>query len=335
VIERIEIDKRGTVTLQIGKEHEWYAISGFPPATLDPRQDAAIPLSGLAREKGLQVLAYRPSRRLVVAGREHGADLVWKGYRRRRGAVQADKYSLAASALAGSGIDGARVLEFDSSGDFMILSRAPGRQPRVSAGSAADFHLMGRGVGALQGFGERTETLPVFDRTQELTVLDERLRRLELAGGRAPPDWLSLRASLGQAADRIPLALPVLTHRDLHDKQWLVDGRRAFLLDFDLLCLAEPELDAANFLAHLELRRLQQPQLVGSEDVRACSAAFLDGLGLSLDSADCRTRLEFYRASCFARLALVYLLRPRWRQLVATLVQLGNSHLPGPPKGAR
>ena len=332
MIERIEIDKRGTVTVQIGKEHEWYAISGFPPAKRDPWQDPEIPLSRLAREKRLDILAYRPSRRLVVAGRERNADLVWKGYRRRRGAAQADKYSLAASALQGSGVDGVRILEFDPAGDFMILGRAPGRQPCVTAANRADFKLMGRGIGALQGCGSGTDMLPIFDRSQELAVLDERLRRLELVGGKAPPDWLSLRASLGQVSELIPQALPVLTHRDLHDKQWLLDGRRACLLDFDLLCLAEPELDAANFLAHLELRRLQQPQL-GARDVQLCGKAFLDGLGLSLDNPACSTRLEFYQATCFARLALVYLLRPPWQSLVPTLVKLGKSHLPSPSKG--
>ncbi|WP_396134697.1 phosphotransferase [Cellulomonas sp. ATA003] len=44
-------------------------------------------------------------------------------------------------------------------------------------------------------------------------------------------------------------------HRDLHDKQLLVDGSGGIgLLDFDLAAAGEAALDLANLLVHLELR---------------------------------------------------------------------------------
>ena len=117
-----------------------------------------------------------------------------------------------------------------------------------------------------------------------------------------------------------------MAHRDLHDGQWLMSGDRPCLLDFDLLCRAEPELDPANFLAHLELRRMQHPTVISERDVAACGEAFLDGFGCGYAS-DRRARLAFYQAATFARLALVYQLRPRWSKLVDDLIARGRARL--------
>ena len=105
----------------------------------------------------------------------------------------------------------------------------------------------------------------------------------------------------------------------MHDGQWLLDEDSACLLDFDLLCLAEPELDLANFAAHLELRRFQHPDRINREDVKSCRSEWRAGAGLAVDP-ESKSRFRFYRASTFARLALVYQLRSRWLPLVPNLM---------------
>jgi hypothetical protein len=289
-------------------------------------QDPAIPLSRLARKRGLEVLGYRPGRRLVAAGRQDGIDLVWKGYRRGKMAEHARKYQLAAKALNGAEAGAVSVVEVDPAGDCLTMRREAGRRPRIAADRRADLQLMGAGTRRLQAFEDGSGVLEAFGRRQELAVLGERIRRLNLAGGSPPARWEELRGRLEELATLAPAAQAVTAHRDLHDGQWLVHRRRPCLLDFDLLCRAEPELDPANFLAHLELRRLQRPARISSGDLQACRGAFLAGLGQP-DEPDSRARMLFYQAAAFARLALVYQLRPRWAGLVDDLITLGQQRV--------
>jgi hypothetical protein len=326
VIQRIEIDKRGGISLQTGGHGQWYDFSVFPPRALDPLQDPAIPLSGLARERGLEVLGYRPARRLVAAGRRDGVDLVWKGYRRGKVGEQSRKYQLAAKALHGGEVGTVSILEVDPEGDSMTMRREPGQRPHIAADCQTELQLMGAGTRRLQALDAGSTALEAFTRQQELDVLTERIRRLGLAGGSPPIGWEVLRGKLEDAASLAPPAQAVTAHRDLHDGQWLVHRGRPCLLDFDLLCRAEPELDPANFLAHLELRRLQRPAHISDRDLQACRGAFLAGLGLPNDSGSV-ARLLFYQSAAFARLALVYQLRPRWEGLVQELIALGQKRL--------
>jgi aminoglycoside phosphotransferase (APT) family kinase protein len=326
MIRRIEIDKHGRVCLQFHDRESWCDISRFPPRELDPREDSRIPLAALARKRRLDILGYRPARRMVAAGRLDGVAAVWKGYRRGKGARHARHYALAASALHGGGVRTPAILEVDQEADFLVMRREAGLQPAVAEANAEDFRRMGSGTRQLQAFRGDLDALGGFGRGDELAVLQERVRRLTMAGGSPPEDWLRLESSLAEAVSGPPPAAAVLSHRDLHDGQWLVHEGRPCLLDFDLLCLAEPELDAANFLAHLDLRRLQRPDAISSRDVAACGEAFLNGLGCG-DSSGQQARLAFYQATTFARLALVYQLRPRWQGLVGALVDLGLARL--------
>jgi len=69
----------------------------------------------------------------------------------------------------------------------------------------------------------------------------------------------------GRTVERVIRALSrersfptVLCHRDLHDKQVLLDGNSGgTLIDLDLVAAGPPALDAGNILAHLRLRSLQ------------------------------------------------------------------------------
>lgn len=56
-------------------------------------------------------------------------------------------------------------------------------------------------------------------------------------------------------------APPRCCHRDLHEKQILIAGGVAGLLDFDTLCLSHPALDPGNLLAHLFFARVDEAPL--------------------------------------------------------------------------
>ncbi|MEU2199116.1 phosphotransferase [Isoptericola sp. NPDC019482] len=117
-----------------------------------------------------------------------------------------------------------------------------------------------------------------------------------------------VRAALAAA----PAARPVLTHRDLHDKQLLVhvddaapgDRVRVGLLDLDLAAVAHPALDLANLLVHLELRAHQG--VCPPARAARVARAVVDGYSDTLDAG----ALHAWAVAARARLAAVYAFRP-------------------------
>jgi aminoglycoside phosphotransferase (APT) family kinase protein len=105
-------------------------------------------------------------------------------------------------------------------------------------------------------------------------------------------------------------------HRDFYDKQVLVEGDRVTFLDLDTACLAEPELDAGNFLAHLRLRSLQR----SDEKIRELAGPFLEAYARRRGRLDPR-RLHWYEAGSLLRLSCVYSFRPRCRSLSVLLLK--------------
>lgn len=71
---------------------------------------------------------------------------------------------------------------------------------------------------------------------------------------------------LHQAAGEVPLR-PI--HSAPHAHQWLDDGERLGLVDFDRFCLGHPELDVATFIAEMDFER--------RAPVAQINAAFIDG----------------------------------------------------------
>ncbi|MDO5061468.1 MAG: phosphotransferase [Actinomycetaceae bacterium] len=92
----------------------------------------------------------------------------------------------------------------------------------------------------------------------------------------------------------------VATHRDLHDKQVLWDGKTAYLLDLDTFCLAPAGLDLGNLTAHLELREIQ----------RKISPEFKNFLIGQLSQLPDYELHPIYKAASQLRLACVYSFRP-------------------------
>jgi aminoglycoside phosphotransferase (APT) family kinase protein len=122
-------------------------------------------------------------------------------------------------------------------------------------------------------------------------------------------DGLRATAAKLQAGPYVP------SHRDFYDKQILVDGERSALLDLDMACLAEPELDLGNFLAHLHLRELQG-SLSGAGPLSIEFTRHYWAIGGAIEPQ----RLEFYEACAHLRLACVYLVRPQWTGLAGRLL---------------
>ncbi|MBB2903056.1 hypothetical protein FHR75_003892 [Kineococcus radiotolerans] len=93
--------------------------------------------------------------------------------------------------------------------------------------------------------------LPEHDDEAEAAVLTRWVADAE-AFGTAPR---ALRRAAGTALEALRRSHPgpsIPTHRDLHDGQVLL-GSRVTFLDVDTAALADPALDVANLLAHLDL----------------------------------------------------------------------------------
>lgn len=117
--------------------------------------------------------------------------------------------------------------------------------------------------------------------------------------------WQTLAADWGAPTDDRPLpsppetGAPVPLHRDLHDKQLLVDGDDVGLIDFDLAAVGDPALDLANLLVHLEWRE-RQGLCADSEPLRQ---ALIDGYR---PSRAVRSAVPFWSEMARRRLRAVY-----------------------------
>ena len=145
----------------------------------------------------------------------------------------------------------------------------------------------------------------------EATVLRtwaQRVGALDLLVGTA---WVQRLGRTARELDRSPSVDLVPTHRDLHDGQLLWDGERVGVVDLDTVCRAEPALDLANLAVHADLRSAQGlwPR-VAVERVEEAVDEVARAAGVPA------ARWELARRATVARLAAVYSLRPRWRDVV-------------------
>jgi len=110
----------------------------------------------------------------------------------------------------------------------------------------------------------------------------------------------------------------VCSHRDFYDKQFLYGDSRSVLIDCDNLALADPALDYGNFMAHLELRKLQHSSKSGLIDTGRKS--FEDSYGSNIDG-DFHKRADWWEAASLIRLSMLYLLRPAWADISPYVLQ--------------
>lgn len=324
---RVEPYRGGGLALTLGPPGEtcWFRAQGKKLEPLEPAEDERLPL---CRRRGadiaaghLEVLSWRPGRRIVVAERA-AARRILKGYRKGRSAAAADRHTRAQDALAGHPRLGvAQLEEHDEKNATLVLAHCAGQPVRVESLDAETFRCLGAGLATLRERAD-VEGLESFTAKDELAVLAKLRERV--AEWRGEPDGY---AELHEAASAALVALPpadeVPTHRDLHDGQLLVAGEHPVLLDFDLLVRSDPGLDPANLTAHLQLRVLQGLFGATQRGADLGAHAFLDGLGEPLD-AEFTRRLRAYQVATFLRLALLYSVRPRWTELSGPLLDLAR-----------
>jgi hypothetical protein len=130
--------------------------------------------------------------------------------------------------------------------------------------------------------------------------------------GLAAAALAAVRPALAACAD----AQRTPSHRDFYDKQVLLADGGATLIDFDTFCMADPALDVGNFLAHLDLARLQETM---AED--GLEGGFLDGYRRTAGTLSGDARIAAYRAASLLRLACLYAFSTRWRTLADPLFE--------------
>ena len=289
--------------------------------------DTRLPaLSEVLREDGAQLVAHRPGRRAVVrvcdpdgAVREYA-----KVVRPSRAADLVRRGDLVASLLAGA-VPVPRLRDGSAvSRGVLRWSVVPGRTLHdlgadggwTPAASRAAWQAAGRAVARLHA-APAEQVNPRHTAADELDAL---------------ADWLHPAVAHGlldgelvaRAGERVTAELESgagervlgVLHRDLHDKQLLLDDGTVGMIDVDTLAVGERALDVANLLVHLELRQAQG--LLTAELAAAARDGFRSGLaGPDLPAE----RVAAYARATRLRLAGVYAFRPRWRAVAGALLE--------------
>ena len=262
-------------------------------------------VADLARRSERTLVSHRPERRAVLAQHAGDGDPAVVAYtkvvRRRR---QAD---LVASTRRAAALPfrTPELIGSDPAAGAMTISALPGALLH-------DLLSDARAEQACRATGEVLahlhalpvpDDVPAHDPTAELAVMRRWLGLAETYGATSatpsnPVDVTEITSGLNGASQRSWI------HRDLHDKQVLIDASgEPGVIDFDLMAAGDPALDLANLLEHLELRERQGMV----PDSAPLCAALLDGYGPDNGVVE---RLPFYRATTRRRLEAVYAFRP-------------------------
>lgn len=286
---------------------------------------------------GGELVVHRPERRAVVrtvgggraggpsAGRRAPAVAYTKVVRPRRTADLVRRMRVAAQV---PGLRVPEVVAVDEERGTVRLGTLPGRTLHDllatdggSAGGARPTHEqvggpapetvreVGRCVRVLhEGAVAVGSHVPEHDLGSEVRAALAIVELARVHGVLTPREGAELERRASGAARRVAAAGPparALLHRDLHDKQVLVEAGEVGLLDVDGLALGDPALDLGNLLAHLDLR-VAQGWTTSSAAV-AVEEALLEGYapagGLLRAAAG-------YRELTGARLRALYAFRP-------------------------
>ncbi len=282
----------GRVAAKTGRPATVHGRVVLQPSGADRRLRA---VARLLQQPGAVLVAHRPERRAVVR-RPDGAYAKVVGPDRIPGLLRA------ASITAGCGARVPTVVDVDRDSGVVTTAALSGRtlfELLVEGGAPA--------VAAARQLGGALAALHASPLPAGAAVHDAEAERKVLAR------WLQLARVHGvlrrpiELPDVPPGAAPLVpVHRDLHDKQVLVDASGDVgLIDFDLAAAGEAALDLANLLVHLELRVHQgrcSPEL-GAAAARAVLAGYAP-------RPDVLRRLPFYDAATRRRLVAVYAFRP-------------------------
>ena len=272
-----------------------------------------------------QLVTHRPGKRAVLRRTDRDGQTVSfvKVVRPERAGALAQKGALAADRLHGIALAPRLISDERLADGVLEWSVVPG----------ATLHHLGSDQAwtsdqAASAWGLAGSALLALHRSDPAGVEAWHGPDRELA---AIDPWLAPAVEFGlleadlvrRARDRVAQGLEVITqavvgvlHRDLHDKQLLLDDDgRIGLIDVDTLARGERALDVANVLAHLELREAQGLLL---PRIRTTGeAAFIEAVGVQDIPPD---RIEAYLLATRLRLAGVYAFRPKWRHVARRLL---------------
>lgn len=319
------------------------------------RRDLRLPLLDAWRTRpGARVIAYRAGKRAVLSVSPHGA-----GARAgppaapeyfvklaRPGAARHAVSTLQAVTARLTGVPGAprlpSLLGHDDDHGAVTLSALPGRPLRdviTAAARTGDLVLTARaGTAVGQAMSSFAAPLPPAELGRH--TLGDELDVLQRWVGDAARHrvvrgqwWRRLSASHQRAAELLAALTPaagVMTHRDLHDGQVLLDraagpasgALMVTFLDLDTAAISDPALDLANLLAHLDLLAAtgQARRVPGAVACfRSHLAARLRHAGHPVLGQD-PARVDALRAAARVRLAAVHAFRPAAATVVPALL---------------
>lgn len=277
-------------------------------------------LAPLAAGPTARLLAHRPERRATVRVEHPDGPVYAKVLSPSRARSVATATRLAAR-VAGPVFAVPALLEHRSEPGVLLSAPLPGRSLHEHLGDPeVPLEAARRAGRALRAFhaSAAPRQLPRHGAAEEAQVLRSWISHVrrwlpELAG--------VVAATFEDVVDRLAATAPERLsplHRDLHDKQLMLDHDGPVgLLDLDTLAAGDPALDLANLLVHLELRALQ-----GICDRRSATAvrdALLDGYA---PDTPLQRRLDTYADSTRLRLACLYSLRPPQRGAAGPLAAL-------------
>jgi tRNA A-37 threonylcarbamoyl transferase component Bud32 len=303
----------------VARETQWRSGDDVDVAMLDEGRlllqpdgaDRRIPaLHEVASAPGAAVVAHRAEKRGSVRRADQEGQVVY---------TKVVRPTRLRATLAGARVrvDGVRVPEVmaaDSNHGTMDCRALPGRtlhdvlaDPTLTTAEvAAAGRAVGLAVARLHACPPPS-ALGTHYPTDELVVTRRWLRQASVHGLLADAGPL-VRQRLEDAKRLLAGSLceTAFLHRDLHDKQLVVDDDAVVgVLDLDLAATGEPALDLANLLVHLELRSLQG--LCPTARAQVCAEAVVDGYAPGLDT---RRRVPAYALTTRLRLAAVYAFRP-------------------------
>lgn len=315
-------DDADRATRKLGEPAFRVGSAVVQPGGLDRRLPA---LAAEVARSDNQLVTHRPGKRAVLRRTVDGATVSFlKVVRTEKAQGLAQKGALAAERLDGIAEAPRLISDARLADGVLEWSVVPGRtlqdlgsdQSWTSGQAATAWTLAGaalRGLHASEPDGVEGWHGPA----DELAAIDSWLTPAVDFGLLDAP---LVRAARGHVADILhDGSAPVVgvLHRDLHDKQILLDdGERIGLIDVDTLARGERALDIANVLAHLELREAQG--LLQPRQRKAAQSAFFAASGAEeLPTA----RIEAYLLATRLRLSGVYCFRPRWRKLAKRLLR--------------
>ncbi len=301
----------------------WY---GTDPACrrlvpLSPLDDGRLPglheALGPRRRNGARhrLLAWRVGRRAVLASSDGERSWITKVYRRDRSLLE--RWTLPATNPDTQWRTPA-VLRYDAGTRTIRLERVEGR-------SLNERWLAGEGrpedgdriADLLRWIGTTTlpRRFPRYGVGDEVRLLESRLEAFHATLENPSPAAAPLVRRVCAALRSLPDEPARFCHRDLHDKQILLDGAKGSLIDLDLAAAGPPGLDAGNLLAHLRLRALQGARVPWRE------------IALRVAAVAGPERVHVWTASALLRLALIYARRRREPGLLGRLMRSAEQAL--------